>query len=86
MTFLRMLLLSGLGLPFLLINDGGRSAVFGGLLLGGEAVLAILIGRKVVRAGMGRNVRKVLPPVIFLAVYFVMNVLAALVFMRFGKI
>lgn len=81
-----MLLLSGLGLPFLLINDGGQSAVFGVLLLGVEALLAIFLGRRVVRSSVGRNVRKVIPPVIFLTVYFVGNMLASLVFMRFGKI
>ena len=87
MDFVRLLFLSGLGLPFLLINDGGRMAWMGALLLAGEAVIAIVIGRKVVKKHHQRSVqKKVLPPFIFLAVYFLGNVLATLIVLRIARV
>lgn len=81
MTYVRMLMLSGLGLPFLLINDGGSVAWLGVLLLAAEAVLSIALGRRVVRASRGRTVRKILPMALFLGIYFFGNVLATLAIM-----
>jgi uncharacterized membrane protein YfcA len=81
-----MLMLSALGLPFLLINDGGRSAGVGVLLLAVEGLVAVMIGRKLVRKYSRNDVRKkVLPPVIFLVVYLMGNLLATLAIMSLGR-
>ncbi len=81
--FLYSLVIAGLAFPFLLMKQGGSSLWVGCLLLGGEALLSIWVGRKLLRilrarTKMPESLLGVPLLFTFFAIYLAGNLLALL--------